>query len=201
MCTKQRTLTAKQTPALPHQRGVSLIELIMFIVIISGALAGILMVMNKTTGHSADALLRKQSLAVAESLLEEIELMPFTYCDATDGNAASAVSTLGCTTGLSQDVITGPTPGTATRGSLTTPFNNVADYSNYTETGITDVTGTPVTGLESYSASVSIAHAGITLLGVADPGAALQITVTVTAPDGSKVVLDGYRTRYAPNSF
>jgi len=25
--------------------------------------------------------------------------------------------------------------------------------------------------------------------------------VTVTAPDGNTVVLDGYRARYAPNSF
>jgi len=36
-----------------RQRGISLIELIIFIVIISVALTGILLVMNQTTAHSA----------------------------------------------------------------------------------------------------------------------------------------------------
>ena len=62
-----------------RQRGISLIELIMFIVIISIALAGILLVMNRVTSNSADTLIRKQSLAIAESLLEEVQLMPFTF--------------------------------------------------------------------------------------------------------------------------
>ena len=65
-------------------RGFSFIELIIFIVIISIAVAGILMVMNYTTAHSADAQLRKQALAIAESLLEEIELARFTYCQPAD---------------------------------------------------------------------------------------------------------------------
>ncbi len=157
----------------PNQRGTTLIELIMFIVIVGAALAGILQVMNLTTGHSADAMLRKQSLAIAESLLEEIELMPFTYCDPNDANAASAGSTAGCAS-MSQDVITGPTPSTSTRGSLTNPFNNVADYSNYQMTGITDVTGAAIAGLSGYKASVNIARAGTALLGGgADNGAAL----------------------------
>jgi MSHA pilin protein MshD len=212
MSIKQHSAHGRVAPSdlkvssLNYARGTTLIELIVFIVIVSAALAGILKVMTLTTGHSSDTLLRKQSLAIATSLLEEIELMPFTYCDPTDVNAASAVSTAGCTAGLSQDVITGPTPSTATRSSVTAPFNNVADYSNYQMSpsltnGIVDVTGTVVAGLNSYSASVAISRAGTSFLGAADNSAALQITVTVTAPDGNKVVLDGYRARYAPNSF
>jgi len=184
------------------QRGISLIELILFIVIVSVALAGIMLVMNQTSGHSADTLVRKQALAVAESLLEEVQAMPFTYCDPNDVNAASAVSTAGCTAGLSQDVITGPTPNTETRGSPIDPFDNVADYSAYTmNAGIMDIPGSAVAGLENYSARVDIARAGTALLGGADDGAALRITVTVTAPDNTQVVLDGYRTRYAPNNL
>ncbi|MDH4285372.1 MAG: prepilin-type N-terminal cleavage/methylation domain-containing protein, partial [Gallionellaceae bacterium] len=79
------------------QRGISLIELIMFIVIVGIALAGVLLVMNKVTASSADPLVRKQALAIAESLLEEVELMPFTFCDPDDINAASAVSPASCT--------------------------------------------------------------------------------------------------------
>lgn len=62
---------------ISRQRGISLIELIMFIVIVSIELAGILLGMNQITGHSADTLLRKQALTVAESKLEEIEAQPF----------------------------------------------------------------------------------------------------------------------------
>ncbi|MFA7300564.1 MAG: prepilin-type N-terminal cleavage/methylation domain-containing protein, partial [Sideroxydans sp.] len=65
------------------QRGISLIELIIFIVIISIGLTGILLVMNQTTAHSADPLIHKQAIAAAESLLEEIELQDF--IDQNDG--------------------------------------------------------------------------------------------------------------------
>ena len=178
------------------QRGVSLVELIMFIVIISIALVGILLVMNQVTGHSADTLLRKQALAIAESLLEEVELMPFTFCDPNDASAVSATSTAGCAN--SQDVITGPVPAGEVRGDLNNPFDNVADYGGYTMNNITDLAGNTYTG---YNASVMVSRAGAAFVGAADNGAALQVTVTVTAPDNSQVVLDGYRTRYAPNSL
>ena len=183
------------------QRGISLIELIMFIVIVGIALAGVLLVMNKVTASSADPLVRKQALAIAESLLEEVELMPFTFCDPDDINAASAVSPASCTTGLSQDVITGPVPATETRGSITDPFDNVADYSNYNMPVVVDITGTAIAGLGGYSASVAISRAGTTLLSSADDGAALLITVTVNGPGNTQVVLDGYRTRHAPRAL
>lgn len=188
-------------PSFPRgfrQRGASLIELIMFIIIISVAVVGVLLVMNLTTAHSADPLVRKQALAIAESLLEEIELMPFTYCDPDDANAASAVNAADCTPGLSQNVITGPTPGTETRYAAA-PFDNVADYSAFNMSPILDITGNGV-GLASYTANVAIARTGVALLGAADD-AALRITVTVTGPGNTTVVLDGYRTRYAPNNL
>ena len=195
-------------PSFPRrfrQRGASLVELIMFIIIISVAVVGVLLVMNLTTAHSADPLVRKQALAIAESLLEEIELMPFTYCDPDDASAVSATSTADCIN--SQDVITGPVPAGESRGGAlsvpvgSNPFDNVADYGGYTMNGITDITGA-ATGLGNYSANVTLVRAGSDFLGVADNGAALRITVTVNAPDGAtQVVLDGYRTRYAPNNL
>ena len=52
-------------------RGFSLIELVFFIVVVSVALAGVLQVMQVTTRASADPLVRKQALALAESILQE----------------------------------------------------------------------------------------------------------------------------------
>lgn len=88
MCTK----SGNCKPRLSRQGGLSLIELIVFIVIVSVSIAGIFLVLNRATQTSADPVARKQALAIAESLLEEIELMPFTFCDPDDPNAATADS-------------------------------------------------------------------------------------------------------------
>lgn len=187
------------------QRGISLIELIMFIVIVSVALAGILPVMNVTTRSSADPLIRKQALAIAESLLEEVELMPFTFCDPDDANAETAMAATGaCAAPANEESATiGPEAG-ETRYHATTPFDNVSDYHGFAMSGaggIRDITNTPISAaLDGYSASVAvtpIAFGGITLAS----GDALQITVTVTGPDNIPVVVEGIRTRYAPRTL
>ena len=187
------------------ERGISLIELVMFIVIISVALAGILTVMNKVTGHSADTLIRKQSLAIAESLLEEVELMPFTYCDPIDPLLATAdpnnvlgAGAIPCTAGLSQDAL-GPVPAGETRYSGANPFDNVGDYAGFNPPDIRDINNNLVGPASGYTATVGIVAAGGAFLASAFNGDALRITVTVTGPDGIPVVLDGYRARYAPN--
>jgi len=69
---------------LSRQGGLSLVELVVFIVIVSVSIVGIFLVLNLATRTSADPVARKQALAIAESLLEEIELMPFTFCDPDD---------------------------------------------------------------------------------------------------------------------
>ena len=72
---------------LTNKKGVTLIELIVAMVVISIALAGVLLVINYTTLHSADPVLRHQALAIAEAYMEEITLKNFTDPDA-DGEAS-----------------------------------------------------------------------------------------------------------------
>jgi MSHA pilin protein MshD len=187
-----------------NQRGISLIELIMFIVIVSVALAGILLVMNVTTKSSADPLVHKQALAIAESLLEEVELMPLTICDPNDVNAASAVTSADCTGGTngSNDESKLPLGAQAlatgeARGSAALPYDNVSDYNGFSMAGaaIKDIAGNPIGGLGGYTAAVAVGTTGCA--GIAFPNA-LPITVTVTGSDSVSVVLDGCRTRYSP---
>lgn len=174
-----------------RQKGISLIELVLFIVIVSVGIAGILSVMNVTTRASADPLQRKQALAVAEALLEEVSLLPFTDCD-PDGLQANG----SCT----QPEILGPEPGES-RTSLSTPFDNVNDYNGFAlNGGGTDLGNSAnVTVPDGYAAAVSVASdtnfgQGATVLPAVD---ALRITVTVAYGTDS-IVLEGYRTRYAP---
>lgn len=188
-------------PYTTSARGMTLIELIVFIVVVSIGLAGVLTVMNQVTKSSADPVMNKQALAIAESLLNEIEQQPFTYCDPDDANAATATSTAGCTGGAagSQDkgggALSGPTPGTETRyASAATPFDNVADYGGYSKSDIDDISG--ANAMSGYTASVAISRDGTTFSLPND--AVLKIAVTVTKGSYS-VSLTGYRFRYAPN--
>ena len=71
-----------------QQRGFSIVEAIVFIVIVSVALTGILSLMNFTTQHSADPMIRKQAIVVAESLLAEITQQNFT--NPVDGFSGAA---------------------------------------------------------------------------------------------------------------
>lgn len=186
------------------QRGISLIELIIFIVIISVALTGILLVMNTVTRNSADPLIHKQALAIAESLLEEVELMPFSYCDPDDASAVVATSPAGCTGGAggpNDEDIPGPETAASVGGAegryAAPQFDNVGDYHgfNMAANSVVDITGGAAVG--GYSASIAVAQ---TALGTVPAGESLRITVTVTGPDNVPIILDGYRTRYAPRS-
>jgi MSHA pilin protein MshD len=176
-----------------RQRGVSLIELVVFIAIVGVGLAGIVAAMNSTVGRSADPLPIKQAVAIAEALLDEVQLAPFTWCDPDDANVLTATSSaIGATGCASLPEAIGPEAGDAR------PYDNVNDYNGFAMTGITDLTGAAITGLGAYNASVSVAAAA---LGSVPAGAALLITVTVTGPGGTNISLSGYRTRYAPNSI
>jgi MSHA pilin protein MshD len=202
MClTKPRALPTRKPARL--QRGVSLVELVVFIVIVSTAVVGILKALDNANRSSTDPMVRKQALAIAEALMEEVQLQPFTYCDPDDLAASTAVSAADCTGGAGgpndeSKLALGPEGG-ETRTSATTPFDNVSDYNGFSMvSGITDLSGAALSGLDTYSASVTVANLA---LGAVPASDSLLITVSVTGPASTTVVLHGYRTRYAPNAL
>lgn len=64
----------------------------MFIVIVGAAVAGIIGMIAMATQSSADPLIRKQALSIAEAMLEEVRLQPFTICDADETAGAAGAS-------------------------------------------------------------------------------------------------------------
>ena len=157
-------------------RGFTLIEVIIFIVVISVGLVGILLVSNTVVKSSADPMVRKQALAVAESMLEEILLKD--YCD--PDTVVTSTSP--------------PTCGTHTTEASRVLYDDVDDYNDYsTSGGIVDVTGTAVSGLESYNVTVAVA-APTTVTGGGST-VLKAVTVTVTWSGGS-VVMVGYKGNY-----
>jgi MSHA pilin protein MshD len=204
------------TRGADRQRGVSLIELIVFIVVVSAAVAGVLAALNVSTRGSADPLIRKQALAIAEALLEEVQLQPFTFCDPDDDNAAVATKAQLNSAVTSPDVGCATTvekmgPETETRTSATAPFDNVNDYfltGGLTLAGISTIDGTPIGGLGAYNATISMRPLALQGVAAENPAGdpqiipqSLLITVTVTGPGNTTVVLDGYRVRYAPTAL
>ena len=188
------------------QRGLTLVELVLFIVLVAIAFSSLLMAVSTFNRGSADPLIRKQALAIAESLLDEVALMPFTFCDPDDNNAALATGPTDCTgnagpggstTGTEDTATLGPESGES-RGGAVAPFDNVSDYNGFSMNPIVDIANNDM-GLTGYSASVTVAQAGADL-GIATAADALLITVTVTPPSGDAVVLHGYRARYAPRT-
>ena len=137
-----------------QQRGFTLIELIIFIVVVSAGLAGILSVMNTVVKSSADPMVRKQAIAIAESLLDEILLKD--YANPVGGDT----------------------------GATRAQFDDVDQYAGYTTSaGIVDVLGTAVTGLERYNIK-SVAVGTTTLGSGAASQTVKKIDVTVSGPGG-----------------
>lgn len=158
-----------------QQRGFTLMEVILFIVVVSAGLAGILSVSTTVVKSSADPMARKQTIAIAESLLEEILLKE--YCDPDTVDHSTNPSTCGAhTTEASRNL-----------------YDDVDDYHGYTTTGgITDVLGSAAPGLGAYNIAPAVVVAASTdLTGVA----AKKITVSVTGPSGT-ITLSGYRSNY-----
>nr|WP_295771778.1 prepilin-type N-terminal cleavage/methylation domain-containing protein [Rhodoferax sp.] len=161
-----------------HQ-GFTLIEVIIFIVVVGAGLAGILSVMNTVVKSSADPLIAKQTVAIAESMLEEI--LSKEYCDP---------DTVDKTT-------TPPTCGTHTTEASRALYDDVDDYIGYTTTGgIVDLTGATVAGLTNYNiTNLTVAVTTAAQNTALNAIAAKRITVTVTGPQGA-VTLIGYRSNY-----
>lgn len=151
---------------MKRARGFTLIEIIVFIVVVSISMASILSVMNTAVKNSADPMVRKQTLAIAESMLEEI--LQKEFADPDGGNAGEA--------------------GRAT-------WDNVADYNGYTTVaGIVDPQGAPVPGLGAYNVAppVVVALAAAADNAAMNAVGALRVTVSVTGPGGT-IALVGYR--------
>jgi len=114
-----------------NNSGVTLVELIISMVIISIALGGVLMVMNFTTGHSADPMLQHQAVAIAEAYMEEILLQ--NYAD----------------------------PDGSETGEIRATFDDVDDYNGLSDNGAYDQNGNQLNGLTGYTINVTVAFSSI----------------------------------------
>ena len=111
-----------------RSRGFTLPEALLAIVVIGVGLTGVLAAFGSVTRNSADPVVHKQMVAVAQELMEEIVLKPF---------AVAA--------------------HTAPAGCARDTYNDVRDYNGYSRTGMCTVDGVAIPALAGMQVSTSVA--------------------------------------------
>lgn len=157
-----------------RQRGLTLIEVILSMVVLGIGVAFFISVFGASLQTSADPMQRKQALAVAESMLHEIAAKPFF-------NPSGGFS------------------GAATQANRAL-FDDIGDYHGFATTGVYSIDGGAIASLSGYDVSVVVTAAalGSGAAAIASANARL-VTVTVQYAGGS-VSLSSYRTAYAPDA-
>lgn len=149
------------------QTGTTFVELLISIIIVSVALTGILLAFSQNATRSADPLIQHQSIAIAESYLEEILAKSFTDPD-----------------GIPE-------------GANRSQFDDVSDYNALPDTLVRDQNNVIISGLENYSVSVTVTANSIGPVGSpVAAGNAMLISVTVTPTTGNVITLSGYKVNY-----
>jgi MSHA pilin protein MshD len=112
------------------QRGMTLIEVVISIVVIAIAVSAILGVLATNVQRSADAMVVSQGITIATAYLEEISLKSFGDPDGADGEAGRS------------------------------NFDDVDDYDGLFDAGAADQFGNPIPGLDDYQISVAVNTSG-----------------------------------------
>lgn len=121
-----RTRLARRNCRRRTERGLSLIELIVAITIVAAGVTAVLGAHAAIATRSADAMVRQQAVAIAESYLEEASLKAYADPDGVDGETSRSA------------------------------FDDVDDYDALDDDGIRDQNGTAIAALASYRATVSV---------------------------------------------
>ncbi len=153
-----------------HQQGVTLVELVVFIVVVSIALVAFISVYNNAMINSVDPLIRVRALECAQKKLDEVTARKFDENTPTGGIPACGSAE----------------PGAAACAGIVADagLDDVGDYN-----GQVFVEG-------DCNVTVAVVGEG-TDLGLADDATVVRlITVTSTMPDGDAIVLSAYHTNF-----
>lgn len=160
-------MTWAKLPSLNRMSGVTLIEVIVFIVVVNLALVAVLQIYGQAVVNSVDPIVRIRASELARATLDDVLTRKFD--EATPSGGAPACGSTGAPACV----------GVAADGD----YDDVGDYNGYTDSSYS-----------GYPISVAVAYAGGDL-GLSNT-AAKKITVTVGMPDGNSVVLAAYKANY-----
>jgi MSHA pilin protein MshD len=161
-----------------RSRGATLVELVITIVIISVAIAGVVGAFALLTGRSADPLNQTRAVALAQLYADEI--LARQYDDNTPPGGVPRQS--GCTI--------------ATEESSRANYDDVDDYQAISGEAPTDAAGVPLdaSAYQGFTVAVSVACAG-TEVALPDIDAK-RVDITIQDPSGNAYLFTLYRANY-----
>lgn len=151
------------------QTGVTLIELVVFIVVVSIGLTAMVLAMNNSLINSVDPIVQMRALECAQAKLDEISARKFDENSPTSGVPACGSAEVGATA----------CAGIVPEAQL----DDVGDFEGYSDSSNPDC-----------SISVTVVEAGDDL-GLAVPQARL-VTVDVVSRGGGRAILSTYRSNF-----
>ena len=146
---------------------MTLIELVVAIVVVSVSLGGTLMLADATTRRSADPMLERQAISIAEAYLEEI--LQKSYFDPDTGALC-------------------PAPEAQRR-----LYDNLCDYQGLDERGARDQSGAAIAGLDGYRVEIEV-DLSARLGSLSGSPEVLRVDAVVTDPSARSVIVSGYRS-------
>ena len=171
-----------------HQRGFTLVEIIIVIVVFSIAVVGVLGTYQQTMRHANDPVHNARAVKLAQAYLEEILGKRFDENGAQGGvprcGSADAGS-IACSGAF------GPDAGEGSRDL----YDDVDDFHGLDITPPTDAAGNALNGYANYRVQVQVASAGNELVGLNNVEAR-RVDITVTTPRGYDFNFSGYRVNY-----
>lgn len=176
---------------LKNNRGVTLIELVMTIVIVSIAVVTLLAITSQTSERSVDPMIQQQAIAIGQSYLEEI--VQKSFCDPDDAFSATDCPTMCLSNACTS--CSGNGGGTEVRAT----FDDVCDYDGLTNNGAVSQAGVAIPGLGQYSVNVQVVdNNAVNLNGLmGGAGQVVRIDVIVTHPAlQDSIMISGVRVNF-----
>lgn len=161
-----------------HHSGATLIELVMTIVIISVAIAGVVGAFALITGRSADPLNQTRAVELAQLYMDEIITRKYDH-NAPEGGVPRYNGSCNIAT----------EEGAGNRGQ----FNDVDDYDGLEDSPPADAQG-PLDGYNGFTVEVEVRcdNDGLDL----PAGQAKRIDLSITAPGNQTFVFSAYKANF-----
>ncbi|TCS41645.1 prepilin-type N-terminal cleavage/methylation domain-containing protein [Reinekea marinisedimentorum] len=175
-----------------QQRGVTLVEMIIAIVIISIAAVALLQGLGQQTRNNVDPMIQSQAQMLARQYLAEVSTKSF-FDPSGDPRLDPNLSEAEVNNAISDQ--------SESSNANRALWNNLYEYDGYSS-AIYELNGTtPVSGLSGYSVAIDIDISNGLALGTLSnsatcPPVIALIEVVVTDPRNQQTKLSGYRTAY-----
>jgi MSHA pilin protein MshD len=167
------------------QQGVTLVELVISIVILSIAMVTLMSSFSLTMSHSADPLWRNKTLKLGQLYLDEI--LAKKYDELTPIGGLPFIVSPSCAS-LGPD-------GAPPIGETRATYDDVDDYHGITNSVPTSLTASLDSSYDNYRVTITVACDG-TDVGASGNNHAKLITVIVTPPNQNPFTFAAYKGNY-----